>query len=167
MMPARTAGGTVTHRSMTKAKLGSSTRRRVAPWVAPWGLVGAQRGSSWHEAGSRSVGPSLSQVVVRGGFWQEVSLSVMSSGGGTRTPDTRIMIPGEDCHKPSEHSALGESDDDCTARAQQTEVESVIPILADPGLSLIVRHWLSLHSADRAGSVAMVKASGRDPLVGP
>jgi hypothetical protein len=32
----------------------------VGRWVAPWGLFGAQNGSSRHEAGSRSVEPSLS-----------------------------------------------------------------------------------------------------------
>ena len=43
--------------------------------------------------GDRSFGTVSTQLVGRDGFWRGLTGTVVSSGGGIRTPDTRIMIP--------------------------------------------------------------------------
>jgi hypothetical protein len=80
-------------------------------------------------------------------------LSVVSSGGGTRTPDTRIMIP-----LPDRHKSKADNTEPHINRRRAHPVPIDTRKLA-PDLALVVDAWPSLPEAIRAGILALVRAS--------
>ena len=82
---------------------------------------------------------------------QVVTDTVASSGGGIRTPDTRIMIPQTDRRK-SRNAKNKASISDNVALPLPYEAFS-------PELTAVVEAWADLPEAIRAGIVAMVKAT--------
>ena len=72
---------------------------------------------------------------------------VLSSEGGTRTPDTRIMIPMVNVKTVEKHA---HSDSSAAAGAA-----------VDTDLLTIVEQWPELPSVMKAGILAMVRAVGR------
>ncbi len=76
------------------------------------------------------------------------------SGGGTRTPDKRIMIPPTSDVSPCKTSTYENTPDvlaSCLAFLTENQ----------PDLASVVEAWEALPEAVKAGIVAMVK-SGRD-----
>jgi|GEM_PF-4292925 len=83
-------------------------------------------------------------------------LPVVSSGGGTRTPDTRIMIPQSN----RRNSKSVKSKENISDR-----LSLHLPYEPSPDLASVIDAWSTLPEpirADpgRAGILAMVKASG-------
>ena len=76
-----------------------------------------------------------------------------SSGGGIRTPDTRIMIPLTTRKTPGKTAYP----DNCAApdAAHETAAAAL-----DVDLQSVIEHWPNLPPAVKAGIVAMVRASG-------
>lgn len=74
-------------------------------------------------------------------------------GEGTRTPDTRFMIPLTTRTTPRKpaHS------DNCAAAGAAVETAAAA---LDPDLQSVIEQWPDLPPAVKAGIVAMVKASG-------
>ncbi|MCA9182865.1 MAG: hypothetical protein KDA51_15495 [Planctomycetales bacterium] len=76
-----------------------------------------------------------------------------SSGGGTRTPDTRIMI-----QRASAGNAGKNAHSENRAAAGAAVVSENAPI--DAELQVIIERWAELPDAVKAGIVAMVRAAG-------
>ncbi len=76
-----------------------------------------------------------------------------SSGGGTRTPDTRIMIQRACPVNVEEYS---NPDKRATAGAAVESAE--VPI--DPDLQLVIDAWQTLPEATKVGILAMVRLAG-------
>ena len=77
-----------------------------------------------------------------------------SSGGGIRTPDTRIMIQRVAIEKAGEN----EYSQDGAAPGAAVGIENG---LVDSDLQAIIQRWADLPDAVKAGIVAMVRASSR------
>ena len=75
-----------------------------------------------------------------------------NSGGGTRTPDTRIMIPPS---TPLNAEENGDSQD-CAAHGAAVEHDQGP---SDPDLAAVIDAWDELPMAVRVGIVAMVRAA--------
>ena len=82
-----------------------------------------------------------------------MAVSDESSGGGTRTPDTRIMIPLPDRHKSK---AANVETPINKRRAHPLPIDTR---QGDAGLTALVAAWPTLPEPIRAGIVAMVKAT--------
>ncbi len=79
--------------------------------------------------------------------------SVLSSGGGTRTPDTRIMIPRAEQSK---------SDEDQDLRFDHDGVAAPLPHNDDPmpaDLSMVVERGSNLSEPVRADILALVRTA--------
>ena len=77
-----------------------------------------------------------------------------SSGGGTRTPDTRIMIPHVNPVNPEENADFWEGG------AHSTALETAkAPI--DPDLAGVIDAWHSLPPDTRTAILAIVEAAQR------
>jgi hypothetical protein len=81
-----------------------------------------------------------------------VSVAVANSGGGTRTPDTRIMIPRSDSANTRPAKPLRLAPPSLAAHGQRAKPD-------DPDLAALIDSWDSLPEAIRAGIMAMVRAS--------
>ena len=76
-----------------------------------------------------------------------------SSGGGTRTPDTRIMIP----RVSAKNAVENVHSETCAAAGAAVDSEHVT---IDADLKAIVDRWANLPDEFKAGIVAMVRAVG-------
>ena len=74
-----------------------------------------------------------------------------SSGGGIRTPDTRIMIPPATPQNPEENTHSR----DCAAPGAAVEWPEG-PI--DPDLGDVIQRWPNLPEAVRTGILAIVRS---------
>ncbi len=81
-----------------------------------------------------------------------MSLGGTSSGGGTRTPDTRIMIPLASRENTEKYAP---SDERAAPGAAVEPAE--VPI--DLDLQLVIEAWKTLPEATKAGIMAMVQAA--------
>ena len=82
-----------------------------------------------------------------------LSATVASSGGGTRTPDTRIMIPLETATQGASRKPL-------RVESEKPHTYAIpIPGNLSPDLAAVVDAWPSLPEAIRAGILAMVRAA--------
>ena len=87
-----------------------------------------------------------------GEMWSDLAVSVVSSGGGTRTPDTRIMIPRSDRRKPK-----GDKEEaNINGRLALHLPYETLP----PELTALIDAWPSLPEPIKAEILAMVRASG-------
>jgi hypothetical protein len=90
----------------------------------------------------------------------QVTLLDMNSGGGTRTPDTRIMIPLAADRNLSSARNLGHEPQRpgvllaCAARH------------ADPGLTLVIEQWAYLSIEARAAIIAIAQGREGDTATG-
>ena len=76
-----------------------------------------------------------------------------SSGGGTRTPDTRIMIPRVSAKNAVENA----HSETCAAAGAAVDSEHVT---IDADLKAIVDRWANLPDEFKSRIVAMVRAAG-------
>jgi len=83
---------------------------------------------------------------------------VISSGGGTRIPDTRMMIPSAMCKFPEKHAPS-------QARAAPDAAEES-GTLIDADLRAIIERWAELPDPVKAGILAMVRAVRTEVLRG-
>jgi hypothetical protein len=117
------------------------TRRAAAN-----GCDGASEGDTQKKSPKPLQIADLGDCVREGASWDA------SSGGGIRTPDTRIMIPSATPPNAEENG----TSQDCAAHGAAVE-HSQGPI--DPDLAVVTDHWTDLPEAVRAGILAMVRAS--------
>ena len=91
------------------------------------------------------IGSGLTQVVERGGDWRVLTGLVASSGGGIRTPDTRIMIPRPEIRNSLEGKENGRTTSELAASLPCVLLEACNP----PDFGPVVRHRSKLAREDR------------------
>ena len=79
---------------------------------------------------------------------------IASSGGGIRTPDTRIMIPPATINYPDEFANRAASAAPGTAIGVENAVSS-----ADADLAEVIDHWATLPEAIRRAVLALVRST--------
>ena len=92
------------------------------------------------------------QIASQDDVMREDASADASSGGGIRTPDTRIMIPLSSDLNP------GKQEDSDAGAAHGAAVDHAGAQL-DPDLQNVIEKWAELPEAIRAGILAMVRSS--------
>jgi hypothetical protein len=92
-------------------------------------------------------------VIGGGEFWRGLTGRVASSGGGIRTPDTRIMIPGSESRKAKEGNGLR-----IVGRVSAHHLPTE-PYDMPADLAEVVAAWATLDRATRAGVLAMIRSA--------